>query len=441
MATQPVEKTYQLTGGIISDSPLTLRNVSDIENMLATIGGGPGLSPREGITPLQQLTPTPTSGMTMWLVRLSEAPNRRLLVIQNARTKKIVKITDYVEQYGRLLPQIATGGADPIGDNDDGSSNTGPATTECEISFDAETYDAILGDTITVTVNRTGDTGGTVYVTYATGYNSGSSTTDFQDSSGVLTFNPGDETKTFAVISYDVGQSANKGGTINICEAASDDPLNTVTVVSPSITTLTFAIVYPAVSYARPSSLAAAVPVMMYAKSAGIFNAHYLAGFHGSTGTVPSTTYLRRVGPDHLAYLTIFGAGGSSTMWVNLYKISQMLTDGAAYSLGATSKGAAIKTQPYATVQIAQTFQVQITTSGHKYDRFVVGAYDETRFVIADCFYVHVISLVDGSVSTTAISGSSLMGNFTTHETSRGSLSRPLVVNPSGYIAFTVDVS
>lgn len=407
--TAPVrnEKTYTFTGGIISDNPLVGRECADIENLVAPFGGGDGLEPRNGIEPIVQLIPTPTEGMTAHLIRLTGNPIRRLVAIQNARTKKIVHISNYTEQFGRLLPQIATGGTDnPIGQNPPDSSDISDGGVDCTVAFGASSYEADLGDSITATIVRTGDASSTVFVTYSSAYDPGSSPTDWDAASGILIFEPGDTSKDITVQSHDVGQLITKGGTLDICQALSDNPANTVTIGEPSEATIAFTVTYAPTAWARPSNLATAVPVMMFLKGAGTFASHYLDGFTGSSGTAPTSSYISRVGKDTICYLTVFGA----TCYSSLYSIAQMATDGPAYSLGATSKSAAIKTQPYA-VSLVCSSVVSTTQSGYILDQFKWAAYSDSHFVFVTSTEICMIALSDGSVSKHGFS-SSHSGSF-----------------------------
>lgn len=68
------------------------------------------------------------------------------------------------------------------------------------LSFGATTYAVPEnGGNVTITVNRTGGTSGTVGITYATSNGTGKSGSEYTTTTGTLTFNPGDLSKAFTV--------------------------------------------------------------------------------------------------------------------------------------------------------------------------------------------------------------------------------------------------
>lgn len=271
------------------------------------------------------------------------------------------------------------------------------------LRFDEQTYTADIGDDLTVTVVRDGELSKQVTVDYVSAYYSGSSSADWTAVSGTLTFAAGVVSQTITVHSADTGQLSNKGGTITLSnptgrsEIGTPNPCNIVFETSNE---------YDPITYSRPSDLSTAVPVMMYASASEAPYAHYLTGFQGSSGTAPSTTYLKRVGADALCYFTCFDTGSATTVYANLYSITQMISDGAAYSASATSKSAAIKTLPYSVTLIGTDFPVQENTAGKIGDKFYCSAYDSTRFVVMTVSKSYVVTLSTGATSAHSITSS-----------------------------------
>lgn len=168
--------------------------------------------------------------------------------------------------------------------------------------------------------------------------------------------------------------------------------------------------------------------------------AHYLSGFQGSSGTAPTSTYLFRVGPDTLCYMTLFGGVENTVCYANLYSIGQMETDGAAYSAGATTKSAAIKTTPFKIILVSNALPSQIAGGTGPLDRFLMAAYDQDRFLVASANYIWVVNMATGAVTTNAITGSTHISSYDTVElgTARTSFTKQMAVSSSGYVGVPI---
>ena len=83
------------------------------------------------------------------------------------------------------------------------ASSSSAAPTTAVLSLSATTYTVLEGQTLTVTVNRTGVTTSAVTVGYATSNATGLSGVDFVGASGTLSFAAGETTKTFTVTAVD----------------------------------------------------------------------------------------------------------------------------------------------------------------------------------------------------------------------------------------------
>jgi hypothetical protein len=82
------------------------------------------------------------------------------------------------------------------------TSEVGPAVpveTAGTLLLSAETYPAVEGGPVTITVNRTGGSEGTVTVQYATADGTATAPGDYAATSGTLTFGPGVTTQSFSI--------------------------------------------------------------------------------------------------------------------------------------------------------------------------------------------------------------------------------------------------
>ncbi len=134
---------------------------------------------------------------------------------------------------GLFITATAT---DPSG-NTSGFSNSVPAAPQ-SLQFAAPTYTVNEnGNAIIIGVTRTGGSGGTVSVNYATGGGTATSGVDYTPVSGTLFFNPGITTQTFAVPIIDahkVGGSVN----FNVTLTAPTGGTNGANIGTPSTTTV-----------------------------------------------------------------------------------------------------------------------------------------------------------------------------------------------------------
>lgn len=83
------------------------------------------------------------------------------------------------------------------------ASSSSAAATTAVLSLSATTYTVLEGQTLTVTVNRTGVTTSAVTIGYATSNGTGLSGVDFVGTSGTLSFAAGETSKTFTVTAVD----------------------------------------------------------------------------------------------------------------------------------------------------------------------------------------------------------------------------------------------
>ena len=103
------------------------------------------------------------------------------------------------------------------------------------MAFAAPTFSvAEDGGSVTITVVRTGGTGGGVTVQYATSNGTGLAGTDYDTTSGTLTFGAGETSKTFTVpVHVNAGSSANKSVTLTLSNPSTGAALG-----APSTATL-----------------------------------------------------------------------------------------------------------------------------------------------------------------------------------------------------------
>jgi hypothetical protein len=91
------------------------------------------------------------------------------------------------------------------------------------LQFSAVAYSANDSDgSVTITVTRTGGTGGTPTVNYATSDDTAVAGTDYTATSGTLSFNPGDTSKTFAVPLLNNGRTIGSE-TVNLALSSTGD--------------------------------------------------------------------------------------------------------------------------------------------------------------------------------------------------------------------------
>ena len=133
---------------------------------------------------------------------------------------------------GNFVTATAT---EPVSDNSSTFSNAIPAVaTQLEFSMAAFSANE-NGNTATITVTRTGGTGGAVSVAFATGGGTAVAGVDYIAASGTLFFSAGDTTKTFPVTILNPGKIGGST-TLNLTLSA---PSNGATLGVPSTATLT----------------------------------------------------------------------------------------------------------------------------------------------------------------------------------------------------------
>ena len=133
---------------------------------------------------------------------------------------------------GQFVTATAT---EPVADNSSTFSNAIPAVAT-KLQFSAAAYSANEnGGTATIVVTRTGGTGGSVSVGFATGGGTAVAGVDYIATSGTLFFNPGVTTKTFPITILNPGKIGGST-TINLTLSA---PANGAILGVPSTATLT----------------------------------------------------------------------------------------------------------------------------------------------------------------------------------------------------------
>jgi virginiamycin B lyase len=233
---------------------------------------------------------------------------------------------------------------------------------ESPVAFNASTYSVHEFDgALTVTVNRGGDTSGTVSVGYATGGGTAVAGVDYTATSGTLTFGPGVTSRSFTVPILNPGRTS---GSVTF-DLTLSNPTGEGVLATPSVAVVTITDHEP-----QPGQLAFSAPGYTVNESGGVFDLT-VTRTNGSDGTVtvPYTVASGTAvnGVDYAAASgTLTFAPGQTSAVIPVTILDRGLIAGSTsltLTLGAPTGGAALASPAQATLTILDNDPVRPPTS------------------------------------------------------------------------------